>query len=455
MLSKSHIRNIENHKYNIIDESISSSLLKPTWLRMQSYIPFCIAPNLITLSGLLSTIISTFICYKYHDTYPIITTLCAIFFTITYINLDAIDGIHARKTKNSSAVGELLDHGCDSISTILLTMMFCKLLNINNPILIWKFVVTSSLGFLAYHYNSYKSPATFGKFTGPVEILSYLLLLTAVNITIPSVAHIVVNHLVNLISIFLIGSICYTFYNTFDKHMNKHHTVMTWLIKSLLIYIGFRYTRLIPTITSEQIFYDGCAISFVTWEIILNSIAKRDSGIVTIVILFTYYLSGNIGLILSTFIIISYIREIANALQMNILTQNINVYCCGVYDLCHYGHKIMFEKALHFGTRLIVGVHNDAEVESYKRTPIMNMKERMREVETSKYVWKVVPDALLLISQKELDNLNVHIVVCCQDYYNDANIWYALPRKNGILKPIPYTPEISTTDIIKRCKDHP
>lgn len=454
MLSEIHIKNIENHKYNVDDKSLSTSLLKPFWLRMQSYIPFCIAPNIITLLGLLSTVISTYICNAYYDKFPYITTLCAIFFTIMYINLDGLDGIHARKTKNVSSICELLDHGCDSISTILLTMMFCKLLNIDNHIVIWKFVVTSSLGFLAYHYNSYKTPVTFEKYTGPVEILSYLLALTIINILIPSVAYIITNQLANLIGTLLFAMSIYTFYITFDKYMNKYHTVMTWLVKSLLLYIGCRYIRLTSTVTLDQIFYDGCAISFVTWEILLNLIAKRDSGIATIATLFTYCLSGCFGMLLSTVFIISYIREIAHALKINILTQNINVYCCGVYDLCHYGHKVMFKQALQYGTRLIVGVHNDAEVESYKRTPIMNMNERIREVETSKYVWKVIPNALLKITQKELDDLNIHVVVCCQDYYNDVDTWYTVPRNASILKPIPYTPEISTTDIIKRCKEH-
>jgi cytidyltransferase-like protein len=223
----------------------------------------------------------------------------------------------------------------------------------------------------------------------------------------------------------------------------------------MLIYTAFRFLRLNEnTLNFEQIFYDGCAVSFVTWEVLLNKMAKRDSGMISILALFTYYLSGFVGLASSLEIIIGYIREISISLNMNIFTQNVNVYCCGVYDLCHYGHKIMFKQALQYGTRLIVGVHNDAEVESYKRTPIMTMEERMREVESSKYVWKVVPDALLLISQKELDDLNIHVVVCCQDYYNDTDIWYDVPRKLGILKPIPYTKEISTTDLIKRCKNH-
>lgn len=34
-----------------------------------------------------------------------------------YQSLDAIDGKQARRTNSSSPLGELFDHGCDSIST--------------------------------------------------------------------------------------------------------------------------------------------------------------------------------------------------------------------------------------------------------------------------------------------------------------------------------------------------
>jgi phosphatidylglycerophosphate synthase len=34
-----------------------------------------------------------------------------------YSTLDAVDGKQARKTKSSSPLGQLFDHGCDSFST--------------------------------------------------------------------------------------------------------------------------------------------------------------------------------------------------------------------------------------------------------------------------------------------------------------------------------------------------
>lgn len=42
--------------------------------------------------------------------------MCAVGLFI-YQSLDAIDGKQARRTNSSSPLGELFDHGCDSLST--------------------------------------------------------------------------------------------------------------------------------------------------------------------------------------------------------------------------------------------------------------------------------------------------------------------------------------------------
>lgn len=50
-----------------------------------------------------------------------------------YQSLDAIDGKQARRTNSSSPLGELFDHGCDSISTGSLNLLL--------PILVFKLPV--------------------------------------------------------------------------------------------------------------------------------------------------------------------------------------------------------------------------------------------------------------------------------------------------------------------------
>jgi len=39
-----------------------------------------------------------------------------------YQTLDALDGKHARRTGNSSPLGELFDHGCDAVSTTMVVL---------------------------------------------------------------------------------------------------------------------------------------------------------------------------------------------------------------------------------------------------------------------------------------------------------------------------------------------
>uniref|UniRef100_A0AC34GHS4 Uncharacterized protein n=1 Tax=Panagrolaimus sp. ES5 TaxID=591445 RepID=A0AC34GHS4_9BILA len=42
-----------------------------------------------------------------------------------YQTLDAIDGKQARRTNSASPLGELFDHGCDSISQVFVTLNIC------------------------------------------------------------------------------------------------------------------------------------------------------------------------------------------------------------------------------------------------------------------------------------------------------------------------------------------
>jgi len=67
-------------------------------------------------------------------------------------------------------------------------------------------------------------------------------------------------------------------------------------------------------------------------------------------------------------------------------------YTTGVFDLFHVGHLNLLEKAKEHCDFLIVGVSTDELVQSYKsKTPIIPFSERIRIVESIKFVDKVVP----------------------------------------------------------------
>ncbi len=55
------------------------------------------------------------------------------------------------------------------------------------------------------------------------------------------------------------------------------------------------------------------------------------------------------------------------------------VYVPGAFDLFHVGHVDLLEKCKELGTFIIVGLHNDWEVNRYKgkNFPIKNLQERV------------------------------------------------------------------------------
>lgn len=54
--------------------------------------------------------------------------LFSAFCVISYCQLDCMDGKQARRTKSSSPLGQLFDHGCDALSVnILLAMIGCSM----------------------------------------------------------------------------------------------------------------------------------------------------------------------------------------------------------------------------------------------------------------------------------------------------------------------------------------
>jgi cytidyltransferase-like protein len=79
------------------------------------------------------------------------------------------------------------------------------------------------------------------------------------------------------------------------------------------------------------------------------------------------------------------------------------VYADMVADLFHYGHVEFLQRAGELGDTLVVGIHSDATVESYKRRPVMTMRERIGVVEACRYVDEVIADAPLSLSKEWID----------------------------------------------------
>ena len=131
------------------------------------------------------------------------------------------------------------------------------------------------------------------------------------------------------------------------------------------------------------------------------------------------------------------------------------VYVDMVADLFHYGHANFLEKARRFGDHLIVGIHSDKVVAEYKRPPIMTMKERVDTVSSCRYVDEVIPDAPLIVDQEWITTHRIDLVVHGDDFSEGMEqLCYKIPIDLGIFRLVPYTSEISTTEIIKRIEKY-
>ena len=130
------------------------------------------------------------------------------------------------------------------------------------------------------------------------------------------------------------------------------------------------------------------------------------------------------------------------------------VYVDMVADLFHYGHVEFLKKASAFGDYLLVGICSDESVRANKRVPILNTEERAATVAGCRYVDEVVPDAPWIIDAAWIEKHRIDLVVHGDDYSQEQiEHIYSVPISMGIFRTVPYTPTISTTEIIRRCKE--
>ncbi|CAD6193327.1 unnamed protein product [Caenorhabditis auriculariae] len=122
--------------------------------------PMWVAPNLITLVGLIGNLVTVLVLssFSYSATGPAPSWayIQAALGLFIYQTLDAIDGKQARRTGSSSPLGELFDHGCDSLTQVFVTLNVCYAMSLgtmNSCVLIVS--VISVVMFYCAHWSTY------------------------------------------------------------------------------------------------------------------------------------------------------------------------------------------------------------------------------------------------------------------------------------------------------------
>jgi len=128
----------------------------------------------------------------------------------------------------------------------------------------------------------------------------------------------------------------------------------------------------------------------------------------------------------------------------------IRVYVDMVADLFHVGHLNLLKKAKEEGDFLIVGIHSDETVKSYKRQPIIIEEQRYAIIKECRLVDKIIEDAPLIITDRFMKRHQIDIVVHGNDNNGRYKEQHKAPLEQGKMKYVNYTNGISTTKIISK-----
>lgn len=229
-IPRSRVNNLHLYKYSGTDKSlVSKYILGPYWNWLVELFPKSVAPNTITLSGLLLVFVN-FATLAYvdpglecatqlkldgaahtralHAAFPSDAKLLPIaplfanfgipaaaakvdfaptahaagrclppwvFYTwalclFAYQSLDSIDGKQARRTGMAGPLGELFDHGCDAINTTLECVLCCAALNLGRSVWAPASLVATLANFYLTTWEEFHTGTLFlSAFSGPVE----------------------------------------------------------------------------------------------------------------------------------------------------------------------------------------------------------------------------------------------------------------------------------------------
>jgi len=426
--------------------------------------------------------------------FPHVANFAALILMLAWFILDNVDEIHAFNTGNDSPLTVLFDSICSSLGCLFLAVTLCDLFQIQDLRTQWVVTQLGQLVLLTKHVQAYyKGRLTYSRMRGPGEaVFLFAVVLvargyfgvgpfrermqTAVTMVAPPGSPLEEVLALKSDQEFQAGPFmrtCIAFQVILMLNIvrflfvtSKAHGKTSLLIMLSLCMLVV--PRLIETVTTlhlsalpasvslPSVFSDGLLLSVLTTDVVVSRMAQREVSPFVVLISMIAFVSVPLTFASAAIYFAILIGEISAHSRLPVLTINTNVYIDGIYDMLHIGHLRHFERAAQLGTRLFVGVVNDADATPYKRRPIMTEAERYELVAASKWVYKVIPDAPCVpggLNEAFIKKHNIHIVAHGEEYDKKDDVWYVIPRQMGITRILPRTMGMSTSDLIKRIMD--
>mmetsp|Transcript_17148 Transcript_17148/g.37022 ORF Transcript_17148/g.37022 Transcript_17148/m.37022 type:complete len:550 (-) Transcript_17148:220-1869(-) len=497
-LNAAEKRTFSRWQETISDKSLTHRATKNIFDRVATLIPETVAPNVVTAAGFACLGQAWYVQNLYGGIFPTACTWFAVANILIFFVTNSVDSRHADRLRQRSALGELFKYSCDCCSTVFLIILATYCLGGTSNVTQWYAVQASQLLLFTKHLSAFHRNAglRYNVLTGPGEVI----LTTVCALALRAVTGL--DWLVRLYEVTLHRFVSHLY----DKHDIEikedikdmitdpyklgpemiqfiYASMYTMaLVKTLLLRKEHNWSkfgiifcltmRLVPAVFLRWGFYhassgmsavdvvvDGMFLAVLTSDVTLAKMAGREIHPWVVLMSSAAILSHATIIFLVVVYYIAVFADLCSYLNMPLMTVCRNVYCDGVYDLCHIGHKTLFRNALLFGNRLFVGVVGDKDASAYKRPPIMSHDERCAEVEACKSVTKVIQNCPCFGLTKEfLDYHQIHVVAYGEEYLErypnpDDDPYYSVPRKMGIARPLPRTKGLSTSDLIKRIQN--
>jgi len=167
---------VKDYSYHVEEKSITqNTLIRVLWNPIVEKIPSSITPNSITVCGAIFVFISGFFVWFAVQGHPWAYLGTALFIFL-YMTCDNIDGIHARRTGQSSQLGEFLDHWLDALAMVVINMGIIFSLEINDCFLLMV-AISVTLSFFATIWEHYHTGVFYSGRLGTNEGLLLIICL--------------------------------------------------------------------------------------------------------------------------------------------------------------------------------------------------------------------------------------------------------------------------------------
>ncbi|KAI4128838.1 MAG: hypothetical protein LQ338_002538 [Usnochroma carphineum] len=174
-VSEDALVHLKSYKYSSVDKSlISRYILKHYWNGFVKILPLWLAPNMVTLLGFFCILANVILLEMFIPDLvgpaPSWLYYSFAFGLWMYSTMDNVDGKQARRTGQSSGLGELFDHGIDSLNCTLASLCETAALGLGSSP---KGVFTALIPCLPMFFSTWETYHThtlyLGYFNGPTE----------------------------------------------------------------------------------------------------------------------------------------------------------------------------------------------------------------------------------------------------------------------------------------------